>query len=132
MDDDTLAAFDEEASVYVMTTREVPTAADVFSELPKYEGDEDALMAVFRDAVDQCLKGKGDERHGHGNSLTDQPIYTIVRGMGADVGKGGLIFQAAKKMMEAAQMPPDRAYREILGALVYANVAADFARRGEW
>ncbi|WP_298983507.1 hypothetical protein [uncultured Roseibium sp.] len=108
------------------------TVTETVAAMARYEGDEQLLMEVFKDAIEQCLNGKGDERHGHGNSLENQPIYTIVRGMGSDVGKGGLIFQASKKMMEAAQMPPDRAYKEIMGALIYANVAAQFAKRGEW
>jgi len=80
---------------------------------------EDHLSKVAQNAVDQCLIGKGKERHGHNTSLQYQPIWQIAQ----NVGTGFPIGQAIKKLMEL-KIHEGKAWRkEAVGAIVYTMFA---------
>lgn len=81
---------------------------------------------VLGEVMSQVFEGKGDERHGHGDSFEQQPWKLITD----NVGTGFVIGQAMKKLMELKTFSnsiegklDDRAYqawkREALGAIVY-------------
>jgi len=79
--------------------------------------------------MQQATEGKGNERHATGERFQDQKIMVIARWLGKSVA-GGPLFQAAKKIFEAAtleQLYPttgvDRAIHELRGAINYLAAA---------
>lgn len=84
------------------------------------EGYE-SLARVLQEALDQAAAGKGKERHANeGEAFEDQQIVQLGEWLGSNHFQLG---QAAKKLLESARLPPDRARREILGAINYAAAA---------
>jgi hypothetical protein len=80
------------------------------------DGYELVLPQVADACLDFVLAGKGEERHGRGRPLADQPWLTLEREF-----PGFTLAQACKKMMEAAHLPDkDRQIREVQGAVGYA------------
>lgn len=77
------------------------------------------LEAVFRDAVDQARKGKGDARHGHGREFMKQTWLETANAHGA----GFLTGQAEKKLRESLKLEYAQRRTERLGALVYLAMA---------
>lgn len=86
--------------------------------VPGYE----SLAEVLDRALEQCQSGKGKERHANGKVFEDQPIRTI-----GDDFPGFLLGQATKKILESRAMTPDRAERDLLGAINF--IAAEILRR---
>ncbi len=79
------------------------------------------LARVLQEALDQAAAGKGKERHANeGEAFEDQQIVQLGEWLGTNHFQLG---QACKKLLEAARLPPDRARREILGAINYAAAA---------
>jgi len=76
---------------------------------------ESHLQRVAKEALDQCLSGKGKERHGEDGALEHQPIWSIA----GNVGLGFPIGQAMKKLMELRVHNGKAWRREALGAVVY-------------
>ena len=80
---------------------------------------------ILVEALQQVTGGKGEERHGHGKQLFDQPWLAIANA----AGNGFLTGQAVKKLMEAASLRDKEGYsrdqfeRELLGAIVYTAFA---------
>ena len=91
------------------------------------------LCSVLREAVDQVVRGKGDERHGDGKPLYDQPWNSIATA----VGEGFLIGQAMKKASEAGSMMRRGLFtgvqyeRELLGAINYLAFAVMHKRESD-
>jgi hypothetical protein len=74
------------------------------------------LTQVALDCIAFVTKGKGEERHGHGRPLADQPWLTLERQI-----PNFALGQASKKMLEAANLPEkERRIREVRGAVGYA------------
>jgi hypothetical protein len=96
---------------------EVPKGADA-------SGPYVALRQVLDAAYEQSAEGKGKERHANERPFTEQPIMVIGRSVGVGFAAG----QVQKKIGEAVGMSDrgehDAAYREALGAIVYAAAAA--------
>ena len=84
------------------------------------------LFHVYMDALQQTMRGKGEQRHGHGTPFIDQPINTITNITGAR----GPFYQVIKKAQEAidnndrGKFTDEQSYQEILGALVYLGSIA--------
>lgn len=77
---------------------------------------EDILPEVAQECVAFVTQGKGEERHGHGRPLEDQPWLCLEREF-----PGFPLAQACKKMMEATKLPEhSRQVREVQGAVGYA------------
>lgn len=86
---------------------------------------------ILEQASLQVFSGKGQERHGHGLDLADQPWKVITD----NVGTGFVLGQALKKLMELRTFVPkentlsakEHAFaawkREALGAIVYITMA---------
>lgn len=73
------------------------------------------LSKVLQEALDQAQSGKGSDRHSNGKPFLNQPIITDGTNL-----PDGLVFQARKKLLEAAKCPDDdRAISDLLGAIVY-------------
>ena len=93
--------------------------------------DKDHFVKVLADASKQVFEGKGEERHGHGLNLENQPWKLITD----NVGTGFVIGQAMKKLMELKTFSSSstdealtpQAYaswrREALGVIVYTVMA---------
>jgi hypothetical protein len=80
---------------------------------------EHPLEVIFRDAVDQARKGKGDARHGLGREFMKQTWLET-----ANVhGPAFLTGQAEKKLRESLALPYAYARSEMLGAMVYIAMA---------
>jgi len=78
------------------------------------------LIAVFLDAVEQAMFGKGERHGGAQTPFLEQPWvhYAKMHGVGFLTG------QAAKKLEEAASTKVGEDWRrEMLGAIVYAGMA---------
>lgn len=89
------------------------------NRLPVAPGYE-PLAAVLDEALAQAQSGKGKERHASGEPFLGQPIISICE----ELGSGQFaIGQAAKKSRESLRLPPDRARRELLGAINYLAAA---------
>lgn len=90
----------------------------------------DMLRNVLDEALEQCIGGKGNERHGHGSKLLSQPWLFLA----AQHGAGFLTGQACKKLCEAASMyakgdfTAEQYEREVLGAIVYSAFAIVYGR----
>ena len=76
------------------------------------------LQEVLDAALQQVVSGKGMERHG-GEDLLTQPW----RRHSDAHGEGFLFGQAAKKGEEARKLPPERFEQEVLGAIAYLAFA---------
>lgn len=79
----------------------------------------DELRTALHDALTQASQGKGEERHGHGRTFLEQPIFRHIKAHGVGFATG----QAAKKLEEAHGLNADRAKSELLGAIVYTAAA---------
>lgn len=83
------------------------------------------LRNVLDEALEQCTEGKGNQRHGHGSKLLDQPWRSLALAHGG----GFLTGQASKKLGEAAAMLARGEFtaaqyeRELLGTIVYTAFA---------
>lgn len=110
-----------------MTLSKFVNVHDLFGEniRPDYEN----FVSVLADAYKQTAGGKGNERHGGADRpWHDQPIMTELRQTGTP---GFQLGQARKKLLESLRLyeeSPERAYKEVLGAIVYAAAAAQFYR----
>lgn len=82
---------------------------------PGYE----KLAAVLMRAYNQAARGKGKERHSHGEPFDQQ----VIQDMANRFGVGALLGQAFKKSEESQRLPHDRAVAELLGAIVYLAAA---------
>lgn len=78
------------------------------------------LQTVLDDAFNQASAGKGKERHANDKAFTDQPLFHLMD----DHGVGFATGQASKKAGESLGMDDDKAYHELLGAIVYLAAAA--------
>lgn len=85
---------------------------------PKYLSLHSELMDSYR----QSSEGKGRERHANDEPFEQQKILVIQRWIG-NSPVGGLIFQAAKKTIEASRLEPEAAIHELSGATVYLQAA---------
>lgn len=78
------------------------------------------LFAELTHALQQSMRGKGNERHANALPFMEQPIMTLARMF----GPGGPGQQVGKKAQEAFGMyqrgEHDRAIAELHGAMVYA------------
>lgn len=82
--------------------------------------DKGHFRRVLDQAEAQVFKGKGNERHGHGEMFSEQPWVLITKTQ----GKGFLTGQAMKKLMEHKGLSSRRArIRELLGVIVYTAMA---------
>lgn len=91
--------------------------------------DTDLGVSMFKDVLDevlhQVLQGKGEQRHGHGAKMLNQPWRALADQHGA----GFLTGQAAKKLGEAAmlraagKMSADKYEQEVMGAMAYSAFA---------
>ncbi len=113
-----------------MASPEFVNPAEIFEV--NIRPDYREFVKVMSDAYKQTAGGKGNERHGGDDRpWHDQPIMTELRQTG---NPGFHIGQARKKLLESLRLyesgenGPERAYREVLGALVYASAAAQFYR----
>ena len=81
------------------------------------------LEIVFKEALDQASKGKGQERHVYfdDEKYKDQLICEMDRRL--DGNAIGPRYQAVKKIYESARMEPEKAIRELLGAINYIAAA---------
>lgn len=95
-------------------TYTVPAPAQEMNE-PGYE----KLAAVLMRAYNQASRGKGKERHSHGEPFDQQ----VIQDMANRFGVGALLGQAFKKSEESQRLPHDRAVAELLGAIVYLAAA---------
>lgn len=85
------------------------------------------LIAVFAEAVDQAMHGKGIRHGGTETPFLEQPWLHYAKLH----GRGFLTGQAAKKLEEAASIKDGEAFvQEALGAAVYIAMAVWFERNG--
>lgn len=86
--------------------------------------------AVLEKVRNQVFSGKGEQRHGHGTLLEDQPWVKITE----HVGRGFLLGQALKKVYELRSFETNDPkftdeqrheawVREAIGAIVYLTFA---------
>lgn len=96
----------------------MPVIINVEESHPYFE-----LAQVFEAAFNQASAGKGNERHAYGENerYCDQLICEMDRRLHG-VGDGPR-YQAVKKIYESARMDPDRAIKELLGAINYTAAA---------
>lgn len=89
---------------------------------------EHPLELVFRDALAQATRGKGDARHGQGRDSSDpgnfmaQDWFAIARRHGPAFLSG----QAEKKLREALELQRPERRGELLGVLVYVAMLIIF------
>lgn len=76
-----------------------------------YEKLDDVLARAYN----QASQGKGAERHANELPFHEQPMQQVAN----QVGRGFLLGQAIKKIIEAQGLPADRAVAEMLGAINY-------------
>ncbi len=83
---------------------------------------EEHFLNILDEAHHQVFEGKGEERHGHGLCIEQQPWKHITD----NVGTGFVIGQALKKLMELKAFSNPEQYkswkREALGAIVYITM----------
>ena len=81
------------------------------------------LAKVFYSAFLQASAGKGMERHAYSDRepYSDQVLCEMDKRLGGNAI--GPRYQAVKKIYESARMEPDRAIKEILGAINYLAAA---------
>lgn len=82
-----------------------------------------SLACVFEAAFNQASAGKGKERHAYSNeeAYENQVLCEIDRRLHC-CGDGPR-YQAVKKIYESARLDPDRAIKELLGAINYIAAA---------
>lgn len=80
-----------------------------------------SLHDVLCDALAQAAEGKGKERHAEDGQAFEEQWIMRLAPLSFTVG------QACKKAIESLRLPPDRAERELLGAINY--LAAEVLRR---
>jgi hypothetical protein len=76
---------------------------------------EQRFRRVLDEVAAQVLEGKGEERHGRGLELGEQPWVWISK----LVGPGFCLGQVLKKLLEAEHLNPAAARRERLGVIAY-------------
>lgn len=91
------------------------------------------LAKVFKAALEQVTKGKGEKLHGHGEAeFFNQPWRYIAQTLGQEAGVGFLVGQAMKKSAEAVRnynfyksdtANKNRFKLELLGAINYLGMA---------
>ncbi len=81
------------------------------------------LAQVFEAAFNQASAGKGNERHAYSSdeNYRNQLICEMDRRLHGNAD--GPKYQAVKKIYESARMDPDRAIKELLGAINYTAAA---------
>jgi len=94
--------------------REEPKEGEV-SLVPDMSTGYATLRRILDLAYEQAAVGKGHERHADGRSFDQQPIMLLQE----LYGEGFAMGQAGKKLQEAKRMEPERALKELLGAIVY-------------
>lgn len=100
--------------------QEVPLQTDTAGRLAATPGYE-LLAAVLDEALQQAQDGKGKERHGFtGATFEQQSIIALNELIGSIDGQA---YQVAKKLIESTRLSPDRARRDLLGAINYAAAA---------
>ncbi len=78
------------------------------------------LTAIFREAVEQAMFGKGERHGGARTPFLDQPWVHYAHMH----GRGFLTGQASKKLEEAASTRSGKAFEtEMFGAMVYMGMA---------
>ena len=87
------------------------------------EPDSWPLIECALETLRQVTRGKGRERHQRGRDFVDQPILAIPALLGGDIGLGGLLYQAMKKVEEASGLPYERRIAELRGAVIYTLAA---------
>lgn len=84
------------------------------------------LAGVLLEAYGQASSGKGKERHANdGLPFIEQKIFELNRQIGS---VDGIIYQVAKKAIEAKRLDPEHACKELMGSIVYAAAAIIFIR----
>lgn len=81
------------------------------------------LKEVLARAYSQAATGKGAARHGQDLPFEQQPMQTLSRSLGSNVG---LLYQAAKKAQESLRLDREHAVFELLGAINYLAGAIIF------
>ena len=81
------------------------------------------LKEVLARAFNQAATGKGAARHGQDLPFEQQPMQTLSRSLGSNVG---LLYQAAKKAQESLRLDREHAVFELLGAINYLAGAVIF------
>lgn len=113
----------------IMQSNNLGYVTDTAEPVP-HDAGADELMSVLGEAFNQCVKGKGNERHGHDSQLFQQQWVSLAKHHSV----GFLTGQAAKKLNEAASLRLVEGYtrdayeRELLGAIVYTAFAIIFDR----
>ena len=81
------------------------------------------LAKVFNDAFLQASAGKGQERHAYSKNepYSSQVLCEMDKRLGGNAI--GPRYQAVKKIYESARMDPDKAIRELHGAINYLAAA---------
>ena len=119
--------------IYGFTKRKKPTKVAKVAKVatPQPTPAEEAvhpLIAVFAEAVDQALYGKGTRHGGTETPFLEQPWLHYAKLH----GRGFLTGQAAKKLEEAASIKDGEAFvHEASGAAVYIAMAVWFERSGD-
>ena len=92
-----------------------PSGDDSVVLVPDLSSGYATLRRVLDLAYQQAAAGKGHERHADGRTFDQQPIMLLQE----LYGKGFAMGQAGKKLQEAMRLSPDKAMKELLGAIVY-------------
>ena len=103
-----------------MTRPFSPAADDLLNKL---------VPVLDHETLRQMTRGKGRERHQRGRDFVDQPILVIPALLGGDIGLGGLLYQAMKKVEEASGLPHERRIAELRGAVIYTLAAIIHVQR---
>lgn len=80
------------------------------------------FISHLEKVIEQVCSGKGDQRHGYGQRLKNQPWYELSKD---NNGPQGLDFQAQKKLKEAIRgwnyknFPLSAYKREVYGVIAY-------------
>lgn len=75
---------------------------------------QDPRMKVALEVADFLMRGKGEERHGHGKPWDKQP-WAFIEGY----VPGFCTSQALKKIIESEGLEGERRERELIGAAGY-------------
>lgn len=122
--DDVLAAVRGQLAVDSQTPKKLDhvSVGDIFGPLPAAQR-YDRLKEVLTRAFNQAATGKGAARHGQDLPFEQQPMQTLSRSLGSNVG---LLYQAAKKAQESLRLDREHAVFELLGAINYLAGAVIF------
>lgn len=104
--------------------REDPGENTTGGRVHDFSGRYSPLQKVLLDAYDQASSGKGSERHSDGQDFEGQPIMWIEENF-----KSFQLGQAVKKIHESQRMEPDRAEKELLGAINYLAARILFLKK---